>query len=79
MWSPICDYMKLNKDVKKCSNCGSTKGYYKYTPVFGNIVTFYNSDGTYAENNDSMFDCLRYKEEQKTMFCSSCHKRIKNK
>jgi len=66
----------------KCSECGNTQGYYTYTPVAGKIATYYKGDGTYDADsgmNESMYDGVTYKEEQKTCYCSECSKKLSKK
>jgi hypothetical protein len=61
--------------VNKCPKCLSDFGFYRITKMKGKGATHYNFDGSIGIN-DTLHDCLQYKEQKKT-FCSECDFEIK--
>lgn len=62
-------------ELRECPHCGSNEGYYEKNRVSGEVVIYYNFDGSAADNSD-MYDYLSYKPKSKYAFCAACNKRL---
>jgi hypothetical protein len=66
----------------RCSRCGNTEHFYKYTPVHGKISTYYHGNGKYDGTtgmNMDMYEGVMHGREQKTCYCATCHKKLTKK
>ena len=60
--------------VSECKYCGSKLFYHKFT-FRGEGVEYYNSDGSWAEENDGMYDGAK-QTLQRTFFCAECDHKL---
>lgn len=60
-----------------CKYCGSDKGFFIKTQIYGSSATYFNSDGSYAMEgeNTGLHDGLQYKYG-KNIYCGECRRRI---
>lgn len=64
--------------LEYCPYCGSGKGYYLKTRIYGNALSRFNFNKEYdEENNSDIHDGLTYKFS-KWAYCQACDKRLFN-
>lgn len=61
------------EELEKCPHCGCGS-YYTKMQANGPIKTYFNFDGTEAENGE-MYEGLSYRGG-KYAYCANCHKRL---
>ncbi|HBS4810765.1 MULTISPECIES: hypothetical protein [Enterobacterales] len=64
---------KLKTSISKCPHCGYDE-FYVRARVSGYTSVHYRYDGDYGDNTH-MWDYVEM-NEQKTAYCSNCHKKI---
>ena len=67
---------EAKEPINKCPYCGSEDGFYTKQQARGQVIYYYNYDGSFHDNGQ-VHDNLSY-NGGKVAYCASCNKKVFN-